>query len=80
MQAYCVKCRARKEMKDPKPITMKNGICRVNDGCQSEKALRVDRADNIFTTVNSQRYYRRNIRTPVQKTVQTIEREVVLVP
>jgi hypothetical protein len=24
MQAYCVKCRAKKEMKDPKAITMKN--------------------------------------------------------
>ena len=25
MQAYCVKCHAKKEMKDPKSITMKNG-------------------------------------------------------
>ncbi|MFC1971086.1 DUF5679 domain-containing protein [Chloroflexota bacterium] len=25
MQAYCVKCRAKKEMKDAKSITMKNG-------------------------------------------------------
>ena len=25
VQAYCVKCRAKKEMKDPKSITMKNG-------------------------------------------------------
>ncbi len=25
MQAYCVKCRAKKEMKDTKSITMKNG-------------------------------------------------------
>jgi len=25
MQAYCVKCRAKREMKDPKQITMKNG-------------------------------------------------------
>jgi len=25
MQAYCVKCRAKKEMKNPKAITMKNG-------------------------------------------------------
>ena len=25
MQAYCVKCRARREMKDAKLITMKNG-------------------------------------------------------
>ena len=25
MQAYCVKCRAKREMKDAKSITMKNG-------------------------------------------------------
>ncbi len=25
MQAYCVKCRAKREMKDTKAITMKNG-------------------------------------------------------
>ncbi len=25
MRAYCVKCRAKKEMKDAKSITMKNG-------------------------------------------------------
>ena len=25
MQAYCMKCRSKKEMKDPKSITMKNG-------------------------------------------------------
>jgi hypothetical protein len=25
MQAYCVKCKAKKEMKNPKEITMKNG-------------------------------------------------------
>lgn len=25
MEAYCVKCKAKKEMKDPTPVTMKNG-------------------------------------------------------
>jgi hypothetical protein len=25
MQAYCVKCRAKREMKNPEQITMKNG-------------------------------------------------------
>ena len=25
MEAYCVKCKAKREMKDPKEITMKNG-------------------------------------------------------
>ncbi len=30
MQAYCVKCRARKEMKGTKAITMENGKPDVN--------------------------------------------------
>jgi len=25
MQAYCVKCRDKREMKEPKAVTMKNG-------------------------------------------------------
>ena len=25
MEAYCMKCRAKKEMVDPQPVTMKNG-------------------------------------------------------
>jgi hypothetical protein len=25
MEAYCVKCKAKKEMKSPKAVTMKNG-------------------------------------------------------
>jgi hypothetical protein len=25
MEAYCMKCRTKREMNDPKPITMKNG-------------------------------------------------------
>lgn len=25
MEAYCVKCKAKREMNDPKPVTMKNG-------------------------------------------------------
>ena len=25
MEAYCLKCREKREMKDPNPITMKNG-------------------------------------------------------
>jgi len=31
MQAYCVKCRAKKEMRDPRPITMKNGKPATHD-------------------------------------------------
>jgi len=25
MQGYCMKCHGKKEMKEPKPVTMKNG-------------------------------------------------------
>ena len=25
MQAYCMKCKAKREMKDPRQVTMKNG-------------------------------------------------------
>jgi uncharacterized protein DUF5679 len=25
VEAYCVKCKAKREMKDPKKVTMKNG-------------------------------------------------------
>jgi len=33
MQAYCVKCRAKKEMNDPKAISMKNGKLAIQGIC-----------------------------------------------
>ena len=33
MEAYCVKCRERREMKDAKQITMKNGKPAVQGKC-----------------------------------------------
>ena len=33
MQAYCVKCRVKKEMRDPKSITMKNGSSATQGIC-----------------------------------------------
>jgi len=33
VQAYCVKCRAKKEMKDAKAITMKNGMPATQGVC-----------------------------------------------
>ncbi len=33
MQAYCMKCRAKREMKDPKAITMKNGKSATQGVC-----------------------------------------------
>jgi hypothetical protein len=35
MQAYCVKCRAKKEVKNPKAITMKNGKPATQGSCPS---------------------------------------------
>jgi hypothetical protein len=35
MQAYCMKCRAKKEMKNPKSITMKNGKPATQGVCPS---------------------------------------------
>ena len=34
MQAYCMKCRAKREMKDTKAITMKNGKPATQGVCQ----------------------------------------------
>jgi hypothetical protein len=46
MQAYCVKCRAKKEMKDPKSITMKNGKPATQGTCPTcgTKMFRIGKA------------------------------------
>ena len=36
MQAYCVKCRAKREMKDTKAITMKNGKSATQNVCPKQ--------------------------------------------
>ncbi|MBP6979430.1 hypothetical protein KBB41_00095 [Candidatus Curtissbacteria bacterium] len=33
MEAYCVKCRTKREMKDPVPVTMKNGKPATKGNC-----------------------------------------------
>jgi Zn finger protein HypA/HybF involved in hydrogenase expression len=33
MKAYCVKCKAQKEMKNPKEVTMKNGRKAMKGEC-----------------------------------------------
>jgi hypothetical protein len=33
MEAYCLKCRLKREMKDPIPVTMKNGKTAVQGAC-----------------------------------------------
>ena len=32
-EAYCVKCKSKKEIKDPKQVTMKNGKPAVSGEC-----------------------------------------------
>ncbi len=34
-QAYCVKCKAKKEMNEPKQVTMKNGRKAMKGKCPS---------------------------------------------
>ena len=51
MQAYCVKCRAKKEMRDSKPITMKNGKPANQGTCPScgTKMFRIGKAQYIYS-------------------------------
>ncbi len=46
MQAYCVKCRAKKEMKDARSITMKNGKPATQGVCPTcgTKMFRIGKA------------------------------------
>jgi len=46
VKAYCVKCRASKEMKDPKSIKMKNGKPATQGVCPScgTKMFRIGKA------------------------------------
>jgi Zn finger protein HypA/HybF involved in hydrogenase expression len=46
MQGYCVKCRAKKEMKNPKSITMKNGKPATQGTCPTcgTKMFRIGKA------------------------------------
>jgi Zn finger protein HypA/HybF involved in hydrogenase expression len=46
VQAYCVKCRAKKEMKNPQSITMKNGKPATTGTCPdcSTKMFRIGKS------------------------------------
>lgn len=33
MEAYCLKCREKREMQDPTPVTMKNGKSATSGTC-----------------------------------------------
>ena len=46
MQAYCVKCRAKTDMKDPKDVTFKNGRPAAQGLCPTcgTKVFRIGKA------------------------------------
>ena len=46
MQAYCMKCKAKREMKDARNITMKNGKTATQDVCPTcgTKMFRIGKA------------------------------------
>ena len=52
MQAYCVKCRSKKEIKDAKSITMKNGRPATQGVCPTcgTKMFRIGKSQ-VFTSV-----------------------------
>ncbi len=66
MQAYCMKCRTKREMKDAKSITMKNGRPATQGVCPvcGTKMFRIGKgqavnnyftnifANELFTTIN----------------------------
>jgi len=46
MQAYCFKCRAKREMKNPEKVILKNGIPAVRGVCSicGTKVFRIGKA------------------------------------
>ena len=50
MQAYCVKCRVKRDMKDPKQMTMKNGRPATQGKCPvcSTKMFRMGKSEVII--------------------------------
>ena len=53
MEAYCVKCRAKKEIRDPKSITMKNGKPATQGTCPScgTKMFRIGKGQDQQTDI-----------------------------
>ncbi len=53
MQAYCMKCKAKREMKDAKSITMKNGRPATQGVCPTcgTKMFRIGKSQRKYTGV-----------------------------
>ena len=51
MQGYCVKCRAKRDMKDPKSITMKNGRPATQGVCPAcgTKMFKIGKCQSTYT-------------------------------
>lgn len=68
MEAYCVKCRAKREMKDPKAITMKNGKPATQGVCPTcgTKMFRIGKgwARNLPSTLDERLDIRRESEGP----------------
>jgi Domain of unknown function (DUF5679) len=47
MEAYCMKCKQKREMKDPQPVTMKNGKPATTGTCATcgTKLFKIGKAD-----------------------------------
>ena len=60
MQAYCVKCRAKREMQNPKAITMKNGKPATQGTCPvcGTKMFRIGKAQRFLRYSSSPRSWR----------------------
>ena len=55
MEAYCVKCRSKKGIKDAKAITMKNGKPATQGVCPScgTKMFRIGKAQKLYSDKNA---------------------------
>ena len=53
MQAYCVKCRAKREMRNARPITMKNGKPATQGVCPvcGTKMFRIGKQERVKAAV-----------------------------
>jgi RNase P subunit RPR2 len=47
MQAYCMKCKATRDVNDPQPVTMKNGKPATNGTCATcgTKVFKIGKAE-----------------------------------
>ncbi len=66
MEAYCVKCRAKKEMKNPKAVTMKNKKPATTGTCPTcgTKMYKIGKSKQL--TIKSEFLFNINIQKPLK--------------